>query len=239
MPKGSRGGKRGASGGGGGVKLTPEQEQALDRLIKRTANLKNEQYRIIDADGNVVVEKRGTAHEVGATVGEKRQYLDGNVSLHNHPDGGTFSPDDLSEFGYGAKEIVVATPEGTYRLVNNKYGTYDAKSGWYDMREEIRKIPDTTYSELNRQAKANLENSKTEKQIKAISSKWADIRDKQGNDAAKKYIQSVQGLYDELTKKRSAEIKAEIRRLEVKPFDDFYKANAKKYGFDYSFERNK
>lgn len=233
-------GGRGASSSSGSrlFSRTAEQDKAIKRLAKRTANLKNEQYRIIDSDGNVVLEKKGSQHEVSATVGEKRQYLDGNISLHNHPSGGTFSGDDLNEFGFGAKEIVVSTPEGTYRLINKKYGTADQSSGWYDMRENLYKsVPEQSGLTLLKQARQNTSNTKTAKEMDAISKKWDSIRKSKGNDEAKKYLESTKDKYDSLSKKHKQEVDAEKRRLETQPFHDFYKANAKKYGFDYKFEK--
>lgn len=233
-------GGRGASSSlaGGMFSRTAEQDKAIKRLAKRTANLKNEQYRIIDSDGNVVLEKKGGKHEVSATVGEKRQYLDGNISLHNHPSGGTFSPDDLNEFGFGAKEIVVSTPEGTYRLINKKYGTADQSRGWYDMREKLyQSVPEQSGLAILQQARKNTANSKTAKEMDSITKKWDSIRKSKGNDEAKKYLESAKDRYDSLTKKHKQEVDAEKRRLEVKPFHDFYKQNAKQYGFDYKFEK--
>ena len=132
---GSRGSSSGMSGGGGGV--TSAQNKTVDQIVKRTRDLKNEQYRIIDENGEVVLERRGTRHEVTGTVGEKRQFMEGGVGIHNHPDGGTFSQDDLRDFGFGARQIVVASPEGTYKLTNTKYGQFDAKHGWHDMSEAM------------------------------------------------------------------------------------------------------
>lgn len=235
------GGRGASSGGGGGLfGRTAAQDRVIKRLAKRTANLKKEQYRIIDADGNVLLEKKGDNHSVAATVGEKRQYLYGNISLHNHPEGGTFSSDDLNEFGYGAKEMVVSAPEGTYRLINTKFGTKDYASGWLPMRDQLEQsIPPQSFVKLTQQARENVANTKTAKSMKAISDKWDSIRQDQGADAAKKYLESVSEKYNALSAKHKAEIDSERRRLEVKPYDDFYKANAKKYGFDYKFEKNK
>lgn len=234
-------GGRGASSGGGGLLgRTTAQDKTLKNLVKRTANLKNEQYRIIDADGNVVLEKKGDRHSVAATVGEKRENLSGNVSLHNHPDGGTFSADDLSDFGYGAKEIVVASPEGTYRLINKKYGTKDAYNGWHDMRSKMQEsIPEQSITSIIKQAQENKKNTKTVKSMNAITKKWENIRKTKGNDAAKKYLDSTKDRWDSLSKKHKEELAKERRRLEVQPFHDFYRQNANKYGFDYKFEKGR
>ena len=227
------GGRGAISSNGGLYNRTPAQDRTLKRIAKRTANLKKEQMRIVDADGNVVLEKQGLAHEVAATVGEKRQYLNGNISIHNHPNGGTFSEADLRDFGYGAKEIVAAAPEGTYRLIRTTKTTPD----WVGMQEKLQAtVPEVSAIDLRRQAYANTANSKTAKAMQAITKKYTDIRNSKGKEAAGEYAISTKDRYDSLEKQRQAEARKEERRLETKPYDDFYKANAKQYGFIYKFE---
>lgn len=92
---------------------------------------------MVNEDGEVVLEKRGSQDQVAATVGEKREHLQGAVTIHNHPDGGTFSDEDLTEFGFGARQIVVASPEGTYKLTNMEYGTPKQSEGWFRMRDVV------------------------------------------------------------------------------------------------------
>lgn len=234
-------GGRGASAGvRGSYGRTTAQDKTIKKFAKRTANLKNEQYRIIDADGNVVFEKKGNRDSVASTVGEKREYLNGNISLHNHPDGGTFSADDLRDFGYGAKEIVISTPEGTYRLINRKYGTKNESSGWYNMHEKLTNSVSNQLSlyQLRKQARKNTENSETAKSIREITNKANQIRATKGVTAANQYWDSVKSKYDSLNKKLNTEINKEKRRIEVQPYHDFYKQNANKYGFTYRFEKN-
>lgn len=232
MPKVGRGGEIGALLG-----RSIKQDRTIKGLVKRTQNLKKEQYRIIDADGNVVLEKKGDKHSVAATVGEKRDFLKGNISLHNHPEGGTFSAADFSDFGYGAREIVAATPEVTYRLINKKYGTKEAYDGWVNMRDGADQIPQASTLALLQQARKNLENSATKKELDRISSRWAEIYDKEGKDAANAYHASVRERYDALTEKHKQEVKQETRRLETEPFHEYYKAHAAENGFIYRFEK--
>lgn len=231
------GGRGSYSGSGGLAGRTQAQDKAIKKLVKRTANLKNEQYRIIDDNGDVVLHKKGNVHSVGLTVGEKREHLNGNISLHNHPDGGTFSSADIGDFGYGAKEIVVAAPEGTYRLINKKYGTSEQYEGWIGLREGAEKIPQQSVISLRRQAEQNLSNSKTQKSIDAINKKFESIRQSKGSEAARQFALETADKYNALSEKRRAEVSKEARRLEVQPFHDYYKANAKKFGFAYKLER--
>lgn len=233
------GGRGAGSGGGGLAGRTPKQDKELKKIAKRTANLKKEQYRIVDDQGNVVLMKKGNQDQVTLTVGEKRQYMDGNISIHNHPDGGTFSPVDIRDFGFGAKEITVSSPEGTYRLINKKVGTKDQYKGWQGLVDGAEKIPQQSFTKLRKQAEQNLANSKAQKGLNEITNKWDSIRKSKGTDEANKYFNSVKDKFDDLTQKRKAEVQKETRRLEVKPFHDYYKANAKKHGFEYRFEKKK
>lgn len=232
MPKAGRGGEVGALLG-----RSIRQDRAVKNLVKRTQNLKNEQYRVVDTDGNVVLEKKGGRHSVAATVGEKRDTLKGNLSLHNRPNGGTFSPDDFSDFGYGAREIVAAAPEGTYRLINKKFGTKEAYNGWVELRDGARAIPEASTTALLTQARENLKNSATLKELNAISSRWAAIKDREGIDAARAYYDTVKERYDALTERHGEEVRQERRRLETQPFHDYLKAHAAEHGFIYRFER--
>lgn len=236
-------GGRGATSGAGGLYgRTTAQDKQIRKIARRTADLKNEQYRIIDSDGNILVEKRGSQHEVAATVGEKRDNLGGNISIHNHPGGGTFSSDDLSEFGYGAKEMVVASPEGTYRLINKNVGKPNQYEGWYDMREAVRsKLDDKgpSFFDLRSQARENLKNSAPVKTQEQITQRYTKLLDSKGKEEAGRYFESVRDKYEKASKDYSTALQQETRRLEVKPYHDFYTNNASKYGFKYIFEKRK
>ena len=231
-------GKSKAGGGGGGAySRTPEQDKTLRKLDKQTANLKNEQYRIVDSEGNVILEKKGGRGEVSTTIGEKRTYLNGNISIHNHPDGGTFSDADLGQFGFGAKEIVVAAPEGTYRLINLNYGKKTMYDGWMPLRDGMESIQQRSTLDILRQARQNVSKTATAKAMDKITDTFAKIRDTKGQEEANKYIRSVSDRYESLRKKHNAEVKAEQSKLELEPYHNYYKQNAKKYGFQYVFEK--
>ena len=232
MAKSSRGGEHGFRLG-----RTQKQDAAIKALVKRTQDLKKEQYRIINGNGDVVLEKKGDKHSVATTIGEKRDNLAGNISVHNHPAGGTFSPIDMTDFAYGAKEIVAASPEGTYRLVNNKYGTKDAFTGWRKLMEGAEAIPQASQLSLLQQARANLANSETQKEINKINGRFTSIRANDGSEAAKSYYESVKDRYDSLAAKHKDEVERETRRLETEPFHKYYAAHASEFGFTYRFEK--
>lgn len=225
----------GASGGDG-VQHTKEQERTLKRIIRQTADLKKEQYRIIGKDGTVLLEKRGKEHEVSATVGEKRDLLPGAISIHNHPAGGTFSDDDLNEFGFGATEMVISSPEGVYRLINLRVGKKDQYAGWYNMRESARAsgiYDDVSFLTVRRAAEAT-------PRVKALSAKLAKISEQwvtgRKNGASQKVLDNLMAQYDKIAAEHKKVLQEETRKAEVGPAHEWYKKNAQKYGFKYVFE---
>ena len=225
----------GSSGASGGGNTNPLVEKTLNKEIKRTTNLKKEQYSIIDENGNIVFHKQGKNDRVEMTVGEKREYLDGAVTLHNHPDGGTFSSNDLRDFGYGAKEIVIATPEGTYRLVNTKWGTKEQSSGWYDLQQGHIKISETQSSAGDLvKIKSALEKTKVSRDMKKISEKWVKRR---SEGASESELKGYLDKYNKLDQQWKETRKAIARKIEVEPYHKYLKENAKKYGFKYIYPK--
>ena len=218
---------------GGGV--TAAQTKAAMQIARKTRDLKNEQYRIISENGEIIGVSKGDKHSVAMTLGEKRDKLPGAITIHNHPEGGTFSTADLSEFGLGARQIVVASPEGTYKLTNQRYGTKQQSAGWYDMRADMERAGlnrERSSLELRRAAQNTPEAKKLSGQMSKISEKWVAGR-KSGMP------QKQQDKLMEQFNKKSDDYKKLVnkveRELEVKPFHDYYRKNAGKYGFKYEF----
>ena len=216
------------------------QDKTIRQIISKTANLRKEQLRIVDTDGNIVLEKRGEHGSVYAKVGEKRQHMEGNISIHNHPEGGTFSPEDLDDFGFGAREMVIACPEGTYSLVNDKYGTKEQARGWHDMRDALEaEMPrDVSAFALLQQARENLENCHEMREMHKIQNKWMEMKNSGAtNDELNAYTK--ESGYNDYNESYKAKVKEEARRLETEPFHEFYKKNAAKFGFTYTFTPRK
>lgn len=231
------GGRGASSSGGGNSGANPAVEKTLNKLVKQTANLKKEQYRIIDENGNVLIKKQGDQDKVVLSVGEKRDMLDGATSLHNHPDGGTFSSADLSDFGYGAREMVVAAPEGTYRLKNMNWGTKEQSSGWLPLREGFDRIADKQSATADmKKARENIAKTKEGKRLTKIGEEWVQ---KRNAGASQSVLDGLANEYDTLLKKVQTMTKKEQRRLEVEPYHKYFKENAKRYGFKYTFTPNK
>ena len=239
---GARMGGRGRGSAGNQIKAdnvrTPEQNKTIERLVKRTARLKNEQYRIIDQNGNVLLEKQGTRGEVSHSVGESRDNLPAAISIHNHPEGGTFSTADLKDFAYGAKEIVVSAPEGEYRLINAKWNNPKERyNGWFEMREDMiaKGLDNENRSAIGllQQARDNMANTPTVQKMQAMTARWDAMRKEQGTQAANEWFKAQNAEYERLRGVHALEVEGERRRLETQPYHDYYMANAKKYGFIY------
>lgn len=219
---------------------TAEQEKTLKKIVKQTANLKKEQYRVIDENGNVVFKKQGKNDSVAMTVGEKRQYLDGAVTTHNHPEvneglGGPPSSNDLTDFGYGAREIVIASPEGVYRLRNLNYGTPEQKAGWINLRNEIEKIQDRQSSIADiRKSNEMMEKTQIAKEMHKISDQWLA---KRNAGASEEELRKYSSKYMELEKTYKTQLHQLRRKLELQPYHDAYKKYARKYGFEYVYPK--
>ena len=233
---------RGSSKAGGTSTKNPNVEKTLLGIIRRTSKLKNEQYRVIDEEGNVVFTKKGDKGAVYMTVGEKREYLDNATTIHNHPNeegiGGTFSSQDMSDFGYGAKEIVVAAPEGTYRLSNLNHGTPQQKETWVDMREELEKIDareqEKSFIQRRDDAQKTLSNSREVKAMDKYSKQWNEMR---AAGASQEELKKVSDKYMKAQEKYKERYKKVMRQQETKPYHEWFKNNAKKYGFEYTYPK--
>lgn len=231
------GGRGSDFGGSGGAGVTAAQNKTIDRLAKRTRDLKNEQYRVVNENGEIVLEKKGGHGQVSATVGEKREHLPGAVTIHNHPDGGTFSDADLNEFGFGARQLVVTTPEGTYKLTNTKYGTPDQSKGWLSMRNAMDAAGVTrerSFTELRKEAQSQPAVTRQMKAMQKTSESWVKAR-QEGKPQA--VLDRLTAQYNRQEAKYKSLLKTAERKVETQPYHDFYRKNASKYGFKYEFTR--
>lgn len=210
---------------------TAAQEKTLKGIESRTRNLKKEQLRVVDRDGNVVMQKQGDAHSVSYSVGEARDNFPGNVTIHNHPDGGTFSSADFSDFGYGATEIRAAAPEGTYMLRNLNYKTkwVDGGKTWLDMREDLD-VASEGFKSHRSLKKPIME--EYEKQVKPIADKWAKRKDE---GASQEELSSLAKEYTTKWDALKPQIEAEARAAYVGQYHSWLNSHAGEYGFEYSF----
>lgn len=211
---------------------TDEQSKTLKRIESRTRNLKNEQYRVVDRDGNVILEKQGNKNSVSYSVGEARDNIPGNITIHNHPDGGTFSSADLSDIGYGATEIRAASPEGTYILRNARYGgRYDAAKDktWVNMRDDIDVASEGF--KTHRQLKSEIRKPYDE-QLKPYTEKWEQ---RKAAGASWDELNAIAAEYTAKADSFRPQIEAAARKAYVDQYHQWYKSNAGNYGLEYEF----
>ena len=210
---------------------TEAQAKTLKTIENRTRNLKKEQYRVVDREGNVVLHKQGDRHSVSKTVGEAREHLPNNITIHNHPDGGTFSEPDLKDFGYGATEIRAATPEGTYIMRNvAKYGkpSHNQKT-WLEMQGDLEVA--VTSFKTNRQLKNEIRQSYHE-QLKPIVEKWEKAKNA---GAPMEELKQFADEYMAKTESFRPLIEADARKAYVDQYHKWYRTHAGEYGFEYEF----
>lgn len=214
-----------------GIMPTEAQDKTLRGIESKTRNLKKEQLRVVDREGNVILQKQGDKHSVQFSRGEARDTFYGNVTIHNHPSGGTFSTPDIASFGYGATEIRAAAPEGTYTLRNLSHGAKwnSNQKGWVEMKADLEVAVNEFKS--SRELKKELRKPYDEK-LEPLTQKWLSLR----NTGAS--IEEQNKVADEYTRTWDAlkpQLEAEVRAAYVGQYDSWYKSNAGSYGFEYTF----
>lgn len=218
--------------------MTSLQEKSINKVARQTRNLKNEQYRIIDDHGNVVFQKQGEDGRVRLTRNDRMFNIEqGYVTIHNHPGqmGGAFSGNDLYDFAYGARAIVVSTHEGKYYLINKKHGTREQRNGWIGLKDALEKLP--RYRDLGLLEKREVLNriprvARIRRELADIARKWEKAKDSGKPQAV------LNKYYDSYNKKLAVldKVKAhEDLKVQVNELNAFYRDNASKYGFAYQF----
>lgn len=215
-----------------GIMPSAAQEKTLKGIESRTRNLKKEQFRVVDREGNVIMQKQGGKDSVSYSVGEARDNFPGNVTIHNHPDGGTFSSADLSDIGYGATEIRAAAPEGTYILRNMRHGArYDAakEKTWYDMRNDVDAASEgfKTYRQMKSEIRKPFD-----AQVDPIAQKFVS---RKNAGASQDELNQIYAEYTSKVESFRPQIEAAARKAYVDQYHHWYNANAGKYGLEYEF----
>lgn len=211
---------------------TEAQAKTLKGIERRTRNLKKEQFRVVDRDGNVIMQKQGDEHSVTFTMRDARENFSGNITVHNHPSGGTFSSDDLSAIGHGATEIRAAAPEGTYILRNSRYGgKYDAAKAktWFDMRDDLDSA--SASFKTNRQLKSEIRKP-FDKELQGYAEKWAKRKEE---GAGQEELNKLANEYRAKADSYRPQIEVAARKAYVDQYHHWYKENAGKYGLEYEF----
>lgn len=223
-----------------GTMPTEAQAKTLKSIETRTRNLKKEQLRVVDRDGNVIMQKQGDAWSVSYKIREARDNFPGNITIHNHPAGGTFSSPDLTDFGHGVTEIRAATPEGTYIMRDIRHGAkYNLakEKTWYDMKEDIENTSQSFKNErlLYKDIKEKYQDDFQEK-VSSWAHKWANAKDNGASqETLQKYADEYNKANDAWNKEMKPKIKKEVRAAYVDQYHQWYKSNAHNYGMEYEF----
>ena len=213
---------------------TEAQSKTLKQIETRTRNLKKEQFRVVDRDGNVIMQKQGDKNSVSYKVGEARDNFPGNITIHNHPDGGTFSPPDLSDIGYGATEIRAASPEGTYILRNMRYKEkwVNGQKSWFDMKEDIEmaSLDFKSHFSLKKDVRETFTDDLAK--INTITNNWQKARD---SGASQEVLDKYYKEYDAAASVLKGKVENAARQAYTDQYHNWYKANAMNYGLEYEF----
>lgn len=214
---------------------TEAQAKTLKGIENRTRNLKKEQFRVVDRDGNVILTKQGDKNSVSYRVGEARENFPGNITIHNHPSGGTFSSDDLSGIGYGAKEIRAAAPEGTYILRNLNYGTkwVDGQKTWFEMRDDVDNAAARFLKprEIKKQIQQK-HSERYQREVGSIAERW--VKEKESG-TSQDILDSIAKEYNAAAETFRQSIEREVRSAYVDQHHQWFKANSQNYGLEYEF----
>ena len=215
---------------------TAQQEKTLRNIESRTRNLKKEQLRVVDRDGNVVMEKRGDLNSVYFNRDEAYDNIPGNIAIHNHPEGGTFSIADISLMGFGATEMRVAAPEGTYILRNTRYGQrYDGakQKSWKNMQDDFESASLEFKSGLTVKKQVRAQFSKETAELEELSRKGMNSMRNSGRDSAE--FKSIYSEYEKKSAALGAQIEAATRNAYIAQYDSWLKNNSMEYGMEYEF----
>ena len=213
---------------------TEAQSKTLKQIETKTRNLKKEQLRVVDRDGNVVMQKQGDKNSVSYKVGEAREHFPGNITIHNHPDGGTFSSADLSDIGHGATEIRAAAPEGTYIMRNLRYKERYVRGQklWIDMRDDIEtaSLDFKSHFALKKEVRATFTDDLAK--INSITEGWSKAREA---GASQEELNKFVKEFDAVSSALKVKVEAATRKAYTDQYHNWYKENAMNYGLEYEF----
>lgn len=213
---------------------TAAQAKTLKGIESRTRNLKKEQLRVVDREGNVVMQKQGDKHSVGFSRGEARDTMYGNITIHNHPDGGTFSTPDLSCIGYGATEIRAASPEGTYVLRNlrHKEKWISGQKSWVDMQEDLEAASLDFKSHFSLKKEVRSTFTEDQAKIDGITQKWKKAKD---SGASQEELDKYYKEYDSAAAILRTKVEAATRTAYTNQYHEWYRKHSAEYGLEYEF----
>lgn len=213
---------------------TDAQAKTLKGIENRTRNLKKEQLRVVDRDGNVIMQKQGDRGSVSYSLGEARDHFPGNITIHNHPDGGTFSSADLSDFGCSATEIRAASPEGTYVMRNFRYKEKweSGQKTWLEMQEDIESASKDFKSSFLLKKEIRASFTEDQAKIDEIAQKWLNAK---GSGANQETLDRYYKEYEDVASALMSKVESATRKAYTGQYHEWYKKHSAEYGFEYEF----
>ena len=171
--------------------ISGDRRKAIDEFENKRYKAKIEFSRVIDKDGNVLAEKRGSKGRV--MIPYSTAEAEGVVT-HNHPRsgtdagllGGTFSPADLRIVVNRKINTIRATAaEGTYSFT--KQAGFDAQGFMqhvHSVENQLRSVYSAEMQALGNKLNAEYRNAKTAKEMRDLHDRYV----KDTHDAFNKYL---------------------------------------------------
>ena len=177
---------------GGTIDISAGAKQAAEDFEAVRWKNKIEYNRAVDANGNIIEERRGGKGSVKSTV---KAMNAADVFTHNHPRsggedgflGGTFSVQDLNNWStYGVRVYRATAAEGTYSIAKKpgfdgrafrQYYSSEAKNAMAKERATIRPYEKTYLDTVREYKKGNADYS----EVKRTYAEYKDAAVKAGN----------------------------------------------------------
>jgi len=161
-----------------GAGLPSERNKSLSEIEKRLAGKSTEAGVIIDENGNIVQEIQGDADKV-ALSSDTLKAMENNTFTHNHPNEGSLSPADLTNFVYSnAAEFRAVSVNGKDVFVITR-----PEEGWGSPSKRVGlmlRVRDASNKFLQQQANSGIEDVLKEKPL-------FDALEKMNVEMAKKF----------------------------------------------------
>ena len=223
------------------TKDSSKQKMVGSAVVREAAdqirNLDHEELVVIDSDGRMNHYAVGDEGEVRTTVGAMREHATGAVIMHNHPSGGTFSPQDLHQLGYRPSEIRIATADGDY-VMRSADGTVPH---WPKLQDAILNAEWDDFKEpyqLRNEIYEQKYKASYDAEVTSIADRWIKQRNEGASqetlDATLKEWEKADKKWRKKHPKKERE--AEAERAYREQYHKFYMEHAAEYGIDYSFE---
>ena len=104
------------------IKKKTKDQMTLAEFEEAIYKLKHEEGAVYGLNGKQVFWKKGEKSQINFTTAEARQFT-GRIFTHNHPNGATFSVDDLqTAMDWKMEEVRAVAREGFYSMKFKKYG---------------------------------------------------------------------------------------------------------------------